>query len=62
MYRAMTAIGKPARAMVGSTQYCGPFQPPVGNHPNWTEKNTISRIASTKTGVAMPMMEMLVAI
>ena len=56
----MTAIGNPARAIVGRTQYCGPFQPPVGNQPNWTAKNTMSRIASTKLGVAMPMMETLV--
>ena len=57
VYRAITAIGKPARAIVGSTQYWGPFQPPVGNQPSWTLKTTISRIARTKLGVAMPMID-----
>jgi hypothetical protein len=37
------------------------FQPPVGNQPNCTEKKTMSRMDSTKLGVAMPTMEMLVA-
>jgi hypothetical protein len=53
----MTAIGKPASATVGKTQYCGPFQPPVGNQPKPILKTTISRIARTKLGVAMPMIE-----
>ncbi len=57
VYLAMTAIGKPARARVGKTQVSGPFQPPVGNQWRVTPKNTMSSIANTKLGMAMPMIE-----
>ncbi len=58
MYLAMTAIGKPARAMVGRIHVSGPFQPLVGRTCRVTPKKMISRIASTKLGIAMPMIEM----
>ena len=58
MYRAMTAMGKPASAIVGSTHVSGPFQPPVGNHLRVTLKKRIRSVARTKLGVATPMIEM----
>ncbi len=39
---------------MGSTQYSGPFQPPVGNQPKPRLNTITSRMAATKLGVQMP--------
>ncbi len=52
--RAMIPIGASASAIVGSTQFRGESQPPVGKSGTTNENRMMRKTARTKFGTATP--------